>query len=284
MINEVAFFHRKVCSPCLLFVFLLFSIAGNTQDSLYNTNQTITPVALLGVYHFANPNQDQFNVKSDNVLTEKRQKEIEELVKQLARFKPTKIALEFDKNRNLGDSLYQQYLKGERALGPAEEEQIGFRLAKFLGHSHIYGVDERGLELNFNPGPLAVEFAPLLEQLSKTGNEIISQINGWVNKYTIGGVLSRLNQPELDKLNLDLYYRFLLPIGKDTLQPGIHAVSRWYQRNLYIFHHIKEIINKENNEKVLVIFGQGHTAMLKQFLQYSSEFELVDIQQYLPKE
>lgn len=269
-----------------LFLICCFVLSTSiaAQDGLNPQNaQVKTLIALLGVYHFDNPNQDQFNVKSDNVLTEKRQKEIESLVKELARFKPTCIALEFDKRRNLGDSLYQQYVKGERPLGPSEAEQIGFRLAKYLGHPHIYAVDERRLELDFNPGPLAAEFAPLLEQLSETGNTIIGQINEWIKKYSIGGVLSRLNQPELDKLNLDIYYRFLLPIGKDTLQPGINGVTSWYKRNLYVFHYIKQIIKKDKNERVLVIFGQGHTAMLKQFLQYSTEFELVDIQQYLPK-
>ena len=269
-------------------IFIIGVLFAQQRPSQNHTNKNSTafsktPIALLGVYHFDNPNQDQFNVKSDNVLSVKRQKEIEQLVIQLARFKPTRIALEFDKNRNLGDSLYQQYLRGERQLGASEAEQIGFRLAKYLGHKHIYSVDERRLELDFNPGPLAQDFAPLLEELSKTGNEIIGQINSWVNKYSIGGVLSRLNQPELDKLNLDIYYRFLLPIGKDTLQPGADAVTSWYKRNLYIFHHIKEIISKNKEERVLVIFGQGHTAMLKQFLQSSTEFEVEDIQQYLPK-
>jgi hypothetical protein len=267
-------------------VLLVSPVAGIAQknnvaikDSA--TSDFKTPIALLGVYHFSNPNLDQFNVKSDNVFSEKRQKELEALVNQLAKFKPTKIALEFDKKRNNADSLYQQYLQGERKLTENEAEQIGFRLAKQLGLPHVYGVDERNIELDFDPGPLAADFAPLLTELTKTGNSVINQINGWVNQYSISGVLSKLNQPEMDKLNLDIYYRYLLPIGKDTLQPGIKGVTSWYKRNLYVLKHIKEITQKDKNEKVLVIFGQGHTAMLKQFLQSSSEYELVDIQQYL---
>jgi hypothetical protein len=275
---------KKQALMILSFIFCLKSFSQPADNCKKDSAAAPvkTPIALLGVYHFSNPNLDQFNVKSDNVLTEKRQKELEELVKRLAEFKPTRIALEFDRKRNNADSLYQQYLKGERSLSTNEAEQIGFRLAKYLRLPHVYGVDERNIEVDFNPGQLAVEFAPLLEQLSKTGNEIIGRINSWINQYTIGGVLSRLNQPEMDRLNLDIYYRFLLPIGKDTLQPGVTGVTNWYKRNLFVFHHIKEIIKKEKNEKVLVIFGQGHTAMLKQFLQYSSEYELVDIQQFLP--
>lgn len=244
-----------------------------------------TPIALLGVYHFSNPNLDQFNVKSDNVLSEKRQKELEALVKELARFKPTHIALEFNKNDSALDKRYQEYLKGKYQLGPGESEQIGFRLARMLGHQHIYPVDEPSIQLDFNPGELAAEFSPLLQQLSEYGNKVIGQINKWVQEKSIGGVLSQLNTPELDKLNIDLYYRFLLPIGKGNTQPGLEGVTSWYKRNLFILKHIKELIDIDKPEtRVLVIFGQGHTAMLKQFLQYSTEFDLVDIQQFLPKE
>lgn len=244
-----------------------------------------TRISLLGVYHFGNPNQDLFNVKSDNILSEKRQKELEALVKELARFKPTHIALEFNKNDSALDKRYREYLKGKYQLGPGEHEQIGFRLAHLLGHQHIYPVDESSVQLDFEPGELAAEFSPLLQQLSETGNKVVGQINKWVQEKSIGAVFSQLNTSELDKLNIDLYYRFLLPIGKGNAQPGLEAVTSWYKRNLYILKHIKELVDTDKSEKrVLVIFGQGHTAMLKQFLQYSTEFELVDIQQFLPKE
>lgn len=244
-----------------------------------------TPIALLGVYHFDNPNQDQFNVKSDNIFSEKRQKELETLVKEMARFKPTHIALEFNNNDSALDKRYQEYRKGKYQLGTGEHEQIGFRLAHKLGLQHIYPVDEPSLQLNFEPGELAAEFSQLLQQLSETGNKIVGQINKWVQEKSIGTVLSQLNTPELDKLNIDLYYRFLLPIGKGNMQPGLEGVTSWYKRNLYILKHIKELIDTNKSEKrVLVILGHGHTSMLKQFLKYSTEFELVDIQQFLPKE
>ena len=157
-------------------------------------------------------------------------------------------------------------------------------MARLLGHPHIYPVDEPSIQLNFDPGELAAEFAPLLQQLTETGNTIVSQINTWVQEKSIGAALSHLNSPELDKLNVDLYYRFFLPIGKGDTQPGLDGVRNWYKRNLYIQKHIKELIAADSSEKrVLVIFGQGHTAMLKQFMQYSIEFEVVDIQRFLTK-
>lgn len=243
-----------------------------------------TPIALLGMYHFDNPNQDQFNVKSDSIFSIKRQKELDALVKQLAKFKPTHIAVEFNKNDSILDEHYQAYLTGKYQLGPSEREQIGFRLARLLGHPHIYPVDEPSIQLNFNPGELAAEYSSLLNELTKTGNRVVGDINQWVAQNSIGAVLSQLNAPEMDKLNVDLYYHYLLPIGKGNTQPGLEAVTNWYKRNLFIFKHIKELTSVNATEKkILVIFGQGHTAMLKQFLQFSTEFEQVDIQQFLQK-
>jgi hypothetical protein len=248
------------------------------------TNNATTPVAFLGMYHFDNPNQDQFNIQSDSIFSTKKQREIEALVRQLAKFKPTHIALEFNKNDSALEKRYQQYLEGNYQLAASEREQIGFRLARLLGHRHIYPVDEPSIQLNFNPGELATDYGHLLEALTKTGNKIVGNINSWVATKPVGTALSLLNSPELDKLNVDLYYHYLLPIGKGNVQPGLEAVTNWYKRNLFILKNIKEMISADSAEKrVLVIFGQGHTAMLKQFLQFSTEFEVVDIQPFLPK-
>lgn len=277
--------HQKIGIAFWFFNFLSAQIIAQSNVEQKSAEVYKTPIALLGVYHFDNPNQDQFNVASDNILSEKRQKELDVLVTQLAKFKPTHIALEFNKNDSILDIHYQEYLNGKYQLDASEREQIGFRLARMLGHQHIYSVDEPSIQLNFNPGELAAEFSPLLQELTEMGNKVIGQINKWVQEKSVGAVLSELNSDELDKMNIDLYYRYLLPIGKGNTQPGVEGVTSWYKRNLYIFKNIKDLITADKSEKkVLVIFGQGHTAMLKQFMHYSSEFEITDIQPFLPKE
>lgn len=259
----------------------------NTFTSLQKQRNTAAPpkntITLLGTYHFDNPNQDQFNISSDNVLLDKRQKEIEQMAAMLATYKPTHIALEFNAADSALDKRYQQYLHGCYDLAASEREQIGFRLAKLLGHQHIYPADAPDIQLDFNPGDLAAAYGPLLEQLSNTGNGVISEINQWLKQYSIGQVLAKMNTPQFDQLNVNLYYKYLLPIGKGNNQPGVEAVSRWYKRNLSILHNILKLTENKSGQRILVIFGQGHTALLKQFLQYSTEFELVDIQQFLPK-
>lgn len=277
--------HQKIGIVFWAFIFLSAQIVAQSNVEQKSAAVSKTPITLLGTYHFDNPNQDQFNVASDNILSEKRQRELDALVTQLAKFKPTHIALEFNKNDSILDKHYQEYLNGKYQLGFSEREQIGFRLARMLGHQHIYSVDEPSIQLNFNPGELAAEFSPLLQELTETGNKVIGQINKWVQEKSVGAILSQLNSDELDKMNIDLYYRYLLPIGKGNVQPGVEGVTNWYKRNLVIFKNIKDLITADKSEKkILVIFGQGHTAMLKQFMHYSSEFEITDIQPFLPKE
>src|SRR5687768_6035270 len=101
-------------------------------------------VLVLGTYHMASPGRDIFNSKVDDVLAPKRQAEIAEVVAVLKRFQPTKIAVE----RNAGDQRikkdYAAYLAGTHELTRNEIEQLGFRLAKELGHTEVYAVDADG--------------------------------------------------------------------------------------------------------------------------------------------
>lgn len=100
-------------------------------------------VLVLGVYHMANPGHDIFNLQADDVLAPKRQQEIAELAAVLAKFKPTKIGIESEDQGKL-DERYAKYLSGEYVLTANENDQIGLRLAKELGHPRIYAVDADG--------------------------------------------------------------------------------------------------------------------------------------------
>ena len=99
-------------------------------------------VMILGSSHLANPGMDGTNYKMDDVLAPKRQREIEQLVQQLREFKPTKLAFEMDFSQNAeANATYQDYLKGTYELKRHESDQIGFRLAKLMGHPKVYCVD-----------------------------------------------------------------------------------------------------------------------------------------------
>src|SRR6185312_5246383 len=130
----------------LLITFLLLSYAAVPQK------QTPTPSAddarpeilILGTYHMGNPGHDLANIQADDVRAPKRQQELAELMAVLKKFNPTKIAIESGVGTERRPQQYADYVAGKYTLTTNEIEQIGFRLAKELGHKTIYPVDEDG--------------------------------------------------------------------------------------------------------------------------------------------
>jgi hypothetical protein len=101
-------------------------------------------VLVLGVYHMANPGQDLFNTRADDVLATRRQAEIAQLVDVLKKFRPTKIAIEADVGNQRVGREYSDYLAGKYVLTANEIDQIGYRLARELGRKSVYPVDADG--------------------------------------------------------------------------------------------------------------------------------------------
>ncbi len=49
----------------------------------------------------------------------------------------------------------------------------------------------------------------------------------------------------------------------------------WYNRNLRIFRKLQQI-TESTNDRILVIFGNGHAEILRQLLESSPEFEFIE--------
>lgn len=132
-----------------LFVAVLLTVGtaisdDQTDPSTGDTTQmTKKPtLMILGSGHLANWGADRINYRMDDVLAPKRQAELQALADQLAQFKPTKIAVEVDERWEAKlQEEYNGYLKDSFQLEPHEIHQIGFRLAKDMGHPKVYCVD-----------------------------------------------------------------------------------------------------------------------------------------------
>jgi hypothetical protein len=101
-------------------------------------------ILVLGTYHMSNPGRDIYNMQADDVLSPKRQQEIAQLIEVLKKFHPTKIAIEADVGSQRVAQEYSDYMAGKYPLSRNEIDQIGYRLAKELGHHAVYPVDEEG--------------------------------------------------------------------------------------------------------------------------------------------
>lgn len=241
-------------------------------------------VLLLASYHMSNPGADRFNMKADDVLTEKRQAEIEKLVKDLSAFKPTKVALEFPYGNPALSAEYQKYLKGERALTRNERDQIGFRLAKALGHADVYAIDVAG-NMDFASLNTVVaanpKFQANMAELQKFGTSATAMTQKWLETNTISGMLYHLNSPETLAHGYRAYIDIFTPMAHGDNYAGADLTADWYKRNLRIFANLDRI--SADKDRVLVVYGTGHIPVLKQIMADSSRFCAVDPLAYLEK-
>ena len=259
-------------------------------------------VMILGSSHLANPGMDGSNPKMDDVLAPKRQHEIKQLVEQLNAFNPTKIALEVDFSRNAEiNAKYQGYLKGTYQLTRGEGNQIGYRLAKQLGHPKVYCVD---YFRNYSEEPDGFfpedfdwdlvnpdKFAKannqehLMEQPPTAEGKVTQDADGtiWIEpeKYEpIIDMYRRLNQPEGIRADHQEYLR-IARVGLGDQYPGANWVGRlWYTRNLKIFVNLTRI-TESADDRILLIIGAAHVFLVQQFLEDSGDYIVESPLQYL---
>jgi hypothetical protein len=220
-------------------------------------------VLALGTYHMSNPGQGIFNMHADDLLAPKRQAEIAQLIEVLKRFRPTKIAVEFEVGDDRVNKSYADYLAGRYELSRNEVEQIGFRLAKELGHKTIYPVNVEG---EF-PFPRVVDDAKahgrskeLDEMMAETGNAVKAQ-DAYLSPHAILETLLYMNSDDKVAEDVGSYYR-LAHFGEPNDWAGADLISDWFRRNMRIYGNVVRLIESPN-ERVLVIFGAGHLGWLQ---------------------
>src|SRR5262245_36516199 len=113
-----------------LLPFLLLSLACEVEPP----KDAPVQVLVVGVFHFDSPGLDMFNPKMKDILGERRQRDILDVVRRLEAFKPTKIAVEAKAGSPAVQARLDKYLKGEYTLKEGEIDQLALRLAKNLGH------------------------------------------------------------------------------------------------------------------------------------------------------
>ena len=241
---------------------------------------------ILGTYHMANPGQDLINLEADDVLAPKRQQEIEELVRRLKVFRPTKIAVEVDpQDQDELHERYRAYCEGRRALERTEVEQIGFRLARTLGHPRLYPVDW------FRDEPIDpkdVDFfafarehgqQPLLDRIFAEGERHAAKEKAVLEQGTVSDLLRYLNHPSALRRSHRVYFT-IARIGEGDRYPGAQWVQHWYGRNLKIFINLTRLVESPD-DRILLIIGAGHVYLLRQFAKESGFFQLESPLRYL---
>jgi hypothetical protein len=240
-------------------------------------------VMILGTFHMDNPGRDLHNMKVDDVLTEKRQKELADVSDHLLKFKPTAVMLEAQRRDPGAATLprYREYLAGSMEPSRNEVVQVGYRLAKAAGLKETYGIDVDG-DFPYEP---VQKFADAHGKSAILKNEG-DKIDGWLKeasdvlaKSTIGATLRYFNEPARIALD-NSFYQSMLQIGNGDEQPGAALVAAWNKRNLEICARMIQLTHA--GDRVVVLYGGGHAFLLRQCVAQTPGFELIEANAYLP--
>lgn len=228
--------------------------------------QTPRPeILVLGSYHMANPGHDIHNIRADDVLAPQRQQEIAQLIEVLKRFHPTMIAIESDPD-GPRPQQYLDYLAGKTTLGRNEIEQLGFRLAKELGHPAIYPVDADGdfpYARVVNWAKANGKGAAFDSLAARTGARVQAE-DAFLKSHTVLETLAYMNSDSLVAQDVAAYFA-MVPYGDRWDDAGPDLVAAWYQRNARIYRNILALI-KAPQDRILVIYGAGHLGWLRQMI------------------
>lgn len=263
-------------------LFSMLILAVNASDALAQEKPALL---VLGSAHFNASGQDNINFDIENVLSPQRQIEMAALVEQLAEFKPTHIAIEIPSKYQSGlDKRYLDYREGRYELSRNEADQIGLRLAAKLGLDAIYAVD-----WNDNPPgdiekdydwPSFANTHGLEDKLAAITDPVrASEFYIPLKDQSIITWMKQLNHPDQLAASHKLYFDIAM-IGTGEEMPGANWVGTWYARNLKIFSRLVNLA-KNPEDRVLIIYGQGHAYLLQQFAREAGAFRVIDVDSVL---
>ena len=263
--------------------------AASNKSSVHDPfcSSTSAQIMILGIYHFANPGLDGRNVRADDVLALRRQRELEEVADKLARFQPTAIMVEAPYRDPELAAAYAGYLSGKRALERNETEQIGFRIAKKLGLKRVTPIDfpmrmsglrPDELDDDWRPKPTPTPPTTAAPAPSPQPTEEERQLYA----LSVRENLFRLNDPSGPDKEHSRDYLPLLRPDPDTaaLYERSDYLVNWYKRNFRMFANIVRE-TRFPGDRVLVIVGSGHLKILRDLARDADYFCLVDARDYL---
>lgn len=263
-----------------------------TTDPCYFKGAHKAKAMILGVFHFSNPGLDSYKQKFPfNIFDDKRQSELDTLLARISKYKPTKILVEW--NRINMDSItnvrYNKYVRGEFSIDDKSNEvyQIGFKLAKKLGHTKIYCSDASanwfGVELDWDNYDED-------SYLKSKGQYRKARRYNYESFYSLGDSLKTIQSLSEHFIWLNSYenrlkdhqaYLTSIIEGAGDNYLGADAVANWYRRNLKIFANAYDFTDFDKEDRLLLIYGSGHVWSLRQFFIDSPDYDYVEVNKFL---
>lgn len=240
-------------------------------------------IMIVGVAHLVARNDIHNTVFTDSPLSPKRQAQIADIVAHLARFHPTKVLVEATFGDPKFPNEYRRYLAGRFTLGSNEIYQYGFKLAARSGNTTIYPIDTFGLSIyddNSRSGKridayLQAHFTsvkdPRFDAMERRDNDL--QLHG-----TYLDELRYLNTDASIEANAS-WYSIFVGLGRNADNAGATYVAQWYTRNCFVFSNILSVVRP--GDRVVLLMGQGHEYLLREFAHLNPNVISVNPEKYL---
>ena len=274
-------------------LFVLVTTALMAHSSAYATDASVRKIAkhapiqvmILGSYHMDSPGLDQVNVAVDDVTLPKRQRELAALTEQLARFAPTKVAVEMvPKLNTFAISAYENFTPATLLKDRNEITQIGFRLANRMKHQAVFAIDEQSDKLDYFPFDKVEAYAKangqdadLAALKAKWVAEGVHQAS-MQSRLTVSKILAEMNDPSAIARNQS-HYISALDLGRGDDWAGAELNAAWFLRNAKI--HAKLMKIAKPGDRIVVLYGVGHNYWLRDFVRTTPGFVLVEPRTYL---
>lgn len=281
----------------VFFLFLILLNTANTQSVSSRVENAEAPfkkvkkskVMILGTFHFRDGGHDSYKPKySVNIKSEKRQKEVSELLQMLAKFKPTKVAIEnMPVHQKFHDSLYTEFVNNRYKPGENEIYQICYRLAGMMKHKQVFTIDAPARDyekiIDADSFAIANQIKYKDSVYGKLFFSLYSKEDSLKSVWPLKEILAYHNNPERLRLGLGHYLIDDFKVSGKEYYPGADGATYWWNRNLRIFSNIVRLATESTDERIFVMIGAGHLPILRFIAMACPEIEFVDAYDYLTK-
>lgn len=240
-------------------------------------------VMVFGTFHFANPGLDLVKSRVIDVLSEPNQAYLDGLARRLAEFKPTAMLVECEASEQPNyDAAFREHLDGRFRLTSNENHQVGFRVARLAGLPGVTCFDERQIEWKAQPmfDYMAQHPLPIREEMDALFKTLSARTDREQATLSLPQLLQLANDPARDAENKGLYLR-TNAVGAGDGFAGADAAASWWHRNFRMYANIQRVALP--GERVIVLAGQGHAAILKDLLAIDAQRRAEDVRAYLPE-
>lgn len=264
-----------------VFIVSFFTVSVFAQDFQFKTKfDDAVPVLNLGTFHMGytnDANKTEFDEHNkENV------KQIHEIAKAIAEFKPTVIVVETTPEyQETLEKLYLKYLKDPslKFEKPDEVELLAYEVGRLSGANRIYGIDYKegynyAIYYHLKNKVDSVTYPKYGKMMDENEQRFESRLT------TVLEMLKGTNHPD--------YLDFLINVNADMLtyvstkgkSEGAEEAAKFYHRNLVMFSNLNQI-ELSKDDRVFILMGAAHTAFFNEWIKRSPKYQLVDVFNYL---